>query len=58
MDASLPSRHLGDIGEEEQAAVVALLDRAIAAGEAPGYNGHEEEVDSRSRLLEVAALTP
>lgn len=35
-----PRRHFG---EEEKAAVVALLDRAIAAGEAPGYNGHEEE---------------
>lgn len=30
-------------GEEEKAAVVALMDTAIAAGTAPGYNGYEEE---------------
>ena len=33
----------GHIGEEEKAAVVALFERAIAAGAAPGYNGEEEE---------------
>jgi len=33
----------GLIGEEERNAVLALFDRAIESGQAPGYNGPEEE---------------
>ena len=40
-----PPRHL--IGIEEKAAVDAVLDRAIQSGEAPGYNGEEEEAYCR-----------
>ncbi len=38
---SFPPR--GHFGEEEKAAVDALLDEAIETGTAPGYNGREEE---------------
>jgi perosamine synthetase len=37
-----PFPQRGNIGPEEKAAIVALLDRAIATGVAPGYNGDEE----------------
>ncbi len=42
---SFPPR--GNISEEEQAAVLALLDRSRAAGQMPGYNGDEEETFCR-----------
>lgn len=38
--APFPQR--GNMGEEEKAALVALLNEAIATGVAPGYNGVEE----------------
>lgn len=38
--APFPPR--GNMGEEEKAALIALLDDAIATGVAPGYNGAEE----------------
>ena len=37
----------GSVGWEEKAAVDALFDQAIAAGNAPGYNGEEEEAYCR-----------
>ena len=37
----------GMMGWEEKAAVDALLDQAIAAGSAPGYNGEEEDAYCR-----------
>lgn len=40
-----PARGL--IGEEEKQAVVALFDQAMASGNAPGYNGPEEEAYAR-----------
>ena len=39
--APWPTRHL--IGQEEKSAVDALFDRAIATGNASGYNGPEEQ---------------
>lgn len=40
---SKPFPARGHIGEEERNAVIALFDEAIATGNAPGYNGREEE---------------
>jgi perosamine synthetase len=37
----------GNIGQEERAAILAVVESALAAGEMPGYNGEEEEAYCR-----------
>ncbi len=37
----------GNISEDEKAAILAVLDRGLAAGAMPGYNGDEEEAYCR-----------
>lgn len=37
----------GSLGQDERAAVLAVLERGLAAGEMPGYNGAEEEAFCR-----------